>query len=61
MDSGQFDCVSAARASELSADDREAITLCDSQGMEKAECTAKKGLTLSGAKSRVRRARARDK
>lgn len=44
---------------ELSADDREAITLCDLQGMAQAEFAASKGLSLSGAKSRVQRARER--
>ena len=45
--------------SELSADDREAITLCDLQGMAQAQFAANKGLSLSGAKSRVQRARER--
>lgn len=45
--------------SELSADDREAITLCDLQGMPQAEYAAAKGLSLSAAKSRVQRARQR--
>jgi len=44
---------------ELSADDREAITLCDLQGMPQAEFAKHKGLTLSAAKSRVQRARVR--
>lgn len=38
--------------SELSADDREAITLCDLQGMPQADYARTKGLTLSAAKSR---------
>jgi RNA polymerase sigma-70 factor (ECF subfamily) len=45
--------------SELSADDREAITLCDLQGMAQAEFAKAKGLSLSAAKSRVQRARVR--
>lgn len=44
---------------ELGADDREAITLCDLQGMPQAEFAQRKGLSLSAAKSRVQRARAR--
>jgi RNA polymerase sigma-70 factor (ECF subfamily) len=44
---------------ELSADDREAITLCDLQGMAQAEFANAKGLSLSAAKSRVQRARLR--
>lgn len=45
--------------SELSAEDREAITLCDLQGMSQAEYARVKALSLSGAKSRVQRARER--
>lgn len=45
--------------SELSADDREAITLCDLQGMAQADFAKAKGLSLSAAKSRVQRARQR--
>lgn len=45
--------------SELSAEDREAITLCDLQGMPQAEFAKLKGLGLSAAKSRVQRARQR--
>lgn len=45
--------------SELSADDREAITLCDLQGLPQAEFARQKGLSLSAAKSRVQRARVR--
>ena len=45
--------------SELSADDREAITLCDLQGLPQAEFARLKGLSLSAAKSRVQRARVR--
>src|SRR5674476_716505 len=44
---------------ELSAEDREAITLCDLQGMAQAEFAKAKGLSLSAAKSRVQRARQR--
>jgi len=36
--------------SELSAEDREAITLCDLQGMPQAEFARTRGLGLSGAK-----------
>jgi len=45
--------------SELSAEDREAITLCDLQGTAQAEFAAAMGLSLSAAKSRVQRARQR--
>jgi RNA polymerase sigma-70 factor (ECF subfamily) len=45
--------------SELSAADREAITLCDLQGMPQAKFAAAKGLRLSAAKSRLQRARQR--
>lgn len=45
--------------SELSADDREAITLCDLQGMRQADFARLKGLSLTAAKSRVQRARVR--
>ncbi|NMM18654.1 MAG: sigma-70 family RNA polymerase sigma factor [Rhodoferax sp.] len=45
--------------SELSAEDREAITLCDLQGLSQAEFAQRRGLSLSGAKSRVQRARQR--
>lgn len=45
--------------SELSAEDREAITLCDLQGMAQADFARVAGLSLSGAKSRVQRARQR--
>ncbi len=47
--------------SELADADREAITLCDLQGMPQAEFAQRKGLTLSAAKSRLQRARARMK
>ncbi|HSN80336.1 MAG TPA: sigma factor-like helix-turn-helix DNA-binding protein, partial [Rhodoferax sp.] len=44
---------------ELSPEDREAITLCDLQGMAQADFALTKGLSLSAAKSRVQRARVR--
>ena len=47
--------------SELNAEDRDAITLCDLQGMAQADYAKAKGLTLSAAKSRVQRARIRMK
>ena len=43
--------------SELSAADREALLLCDIEGMSQADFAEKMGLTLSTAKSRVQRAR----
>ena len=46
---------------ELTPEDRDAITLCDLQGMAQAEYAKARGLTLSAAKSRVQRARARMK
>jgi len=45
--------------SELSAEDREAITLCDLQGMAQADYARRANLSLSAAKSRVQRARQR--
>jgi RNA polymerase sigma-70 factor (ECF subfamily) len=45
--------------SELDAQDREAIELCDLQGMAQAEFARLKGLSLAAAKSRVQRARQR--
>lgn len=45
--------------SELTPDDREAITLCDLGGMPQEEYARRKGLSLPGAKSRVQRARKR--
>ncbi|OIN91757.1 MAG: RNA polymerase subunit sigma-70 [Comamonadaceae bacterium CG1_02_60_18] len=45
--------------SELNADDRDAITLCDLQGVPQAEYARLRGLSLSAAKSRVQRARVR--
>jgi RNA polymerase sigma-70 factor (ECF subfamily) len=45
--------------SELSPDDREAITLCDLGDFSQAEYARLKGLTLPGAKSRLQRARKR--
>ena len=45
--------------SELSPEDREAITLCELQGLPQDEYARRKGLSLPGAKSRVQRARKR--
>lgn len=45
--------------SELSAENREAITLCDLEGLPQEEYARRKGLSLPGAKSRVQRARKR--
>jgi len=45
--------------SELSLEDREAITLCDMQGMTQKDYAGHLGLSLPGAKSRVQRARLR--
>lgn len=45
--------------SELSAEDREAITLCDIQGMTQKAFAGRLGLSLPAAKSRVQRARLR--
>ena len=45
--------------SELSDTDREAITLCDLQGMSQSDYAAHAGLNLSAAKSRLQRARKR--
>jgi RNA polymerase sigma-70 factor (ECF subfamily) len=45
--------------SELSPEDRDAITLCDLEGMPQEEFARRKGLSLPGAKSRVQRARKR--
>lgn len=45
--------------SELEPGDREAIELCDLQGLSQAEFARLKGLTLPAAKSRVQRARLR--
>lgn len=44
---------------ELSAQDREAITLCDIEGMRQQDFARLKGITLPAAKSRVQRARTR--
>lgn len=44
---------------ELSAQDREAITLCDLEGMTQQDYARRIGLSLPAAKSRVQRARAR--
>ncbi len=45
--------------SELSAEDREVIELCDLGGVTQARFAAMKGLSLAGAKSRIQRARRR--
>lgn len=45
--------------SELSPEDREAIWLCDMQGMTQKDYAHRLGITLSAAKSRVQRARLR--
>lgn len=45
--------------SELSEEDRDAITRCDLEGMTQEDYARLKGLTLPGAKSRVQRARRR--
>lgn len=45
--------------SELSPEDREAVSLCDLGGMTQAAFAEFKGLSLPGAKSRVQRARQR--
>jgi RNA polymerase sigma-70 factor (ECF subfamily) len=45
--------------SELAAEDRLAITLCDIEGMTQAQLAEHLGISLSGAKSRIQRARRR--
>lgn len=45
--------------SELSAEDRLAITLCDIEGQPQQALADRLGITLSGAKSRLQRARKR--
>jgi len=45
--------------SELAPEAREAITLCDLDGITQAEYAQRLGLSLAGAKSRVQRARRR--
>lgn len=45
--------------SELAPGDREVILLCDLQGMRQTEYARRLGISLSAAKSRVRRARLR--
>lgn len=45
--------------SELSEEDRLALTLCDLEGLTQQELAQRLGLSLPGAKSRVQRARAR--
>ena len=44
---------------ELSAEDREAILLCDMQGIKQNDYARQLGLSLPAAKSRVQRARIR--
>ena len=55
---GLVDCLPRVLA-ELSPQDREAITLCDIQGMTQQEYAQRVGLSLPAAKSRVQRARVR--
>lgn len=45
--------------SELCEEDRQAITLCDIEGLSQQALADRLGLSLSGAKSRVQRARAK--
>lgn len=45
--------------SELSAEDRDAITQCDLQCMPQADFASARGLSLSAAKSRLQRVRQR--
>jgi RNA polymerase sigma-70 factor (ECF subfamily) len=45
--------------SEMGSEDRDAIMLCDLQGMAQADFAKLKGLSLSAAKSRIQRARVR--
>ncbi len=45
--------------SEMTEEDREALTLCDLEGLPQAEYARRKGISLPGAKSRVQRARRR--
>jgi len=47
--------------SELTPEDRDAITLCDLQGIAQADYAKARGLSLSAAKSRLQRARIRMK
>ncbi len=51
-------CLPRALAA-LGEEDREAITLCDLEGLTQADYAHRKGLSLPGAKSRVQRARRR--
>ena len=55
---GLTQCLPRALA-ELSPQDREAITLCDIEGMTQQDYAKHIGLSLPAAKSRVQRARAR--
>jgi RNA polymerase sigma-70 factor, ECF subfamily len=52
------ECLPRALA-ELSPEDREALTLCDLEGLNQDAYAQLKGLTLPGAKSRIQRARRR--
>ncbi len=45
--------------SEMPEEDREALTLCDLEGLSQVEYARRKGLSLPGAKSRIQRARRR--
>jgi len=51
-------CLPRALA-ELSEEDRDALVLCDLEGMSQADYARRTGLSLPGAKSRVQRARKR--
>jgi RNA polymerase sigma-70 factor, ECF subfamily len=55
---GLSQCLPRALA-ELSPQDREALTLCDIEGMTQQEFATRLGLSLPAAKSRVQRARVR--
>ena len=44
---------------ELAAEDREALTLCDLEGLPQEEYARRKGIGLAAAKSRIQRARKR--
>lgn len=55
---GLSQCLPRALA-ELSAQDREAITLCDIEGITQQDFARRIGLSLPAAKSRVQRARSR--
>lgn len=51
-------CLPRALA-EMPEEDREALTLCDLEGLNQADYARLKGLSLPGAKSRIQRARKR--